>query len=78
MNAEVSRGKAAGLYIEQKIIKTGKLEDMSELELEAKMKQIISDYAPILEAKPIEEIKAEVKRIEVKDKKGLKPIKKVN
>ena len=43
-------------------------------ELEAKMKQIISDYAPILEAKPIEEIKAEVKRIEVKDKKGLKPI----
>ena len=42
------------------------------------MKQIISDYAPILEAKPIEEIKAEVKRIEVKDKKGLEPIKKVN
>jgi len=78
VNAEVSRGKAAGLYIEQKIIKTGKLEDMSELELEAKMKQIISDYAPILEAKPIEEIKAEVKRIEVKDKKGLNKIKKVN
>jgi len=78
VNAEVSRGKAAGLYIERKIIKTGKLEDMSELELESKMKQIISDYAPILEAKPIEEIKAEVKRIVVQDKKGLRPIKKVN
>jgi len=78
VNAEVSRGKAAGLYIERKIIKTGKLEDMSELELEAKMKQIISDYAPILEAKPIEEIKAEVKRIVVKDKKGLNKIKKLN
>ena len=53
VNAEVSRGKAAGLYIEQKIIKTGKLEDMTELELETRMKQIISDYAPILDAKPI-------------------------
>ena len=43
VNAEVSRGKAAGLYIEQKIIRTGKLEDMSEKELEAKMKQLIED-----------------------------------
>ena len=53
-NAENMRGKAAGLYIEQKIIKTGKLEDMSEGELEAKMKQILEDYAPILKAKQIE------------------------
>ena len=29
VNAEVARGKAAGLYIEQKIIRTGKLEDLS-------------------------------------------------
>ena len=54
---EVNRGKAAGLYVEQKIIKTGKLEDMTEQELENRMKQIINDYAPILDAKPIEEIK---------------------
>ena len=53
-NAENMRGKAAGLYIEQKIIKTGKLEDMSEKELEAKMKQILDDYAPILKAQQIE------------------------
>ena len=53
-NAENMRGKAAGLYIEQKIIKTGKLEDMSEGELEAKMKQILEDYAPILKAQQIE------------------------
>jgi phage terminase small subunit len=32
VNAEVSRGKAAGLYIEQKIIRTGKLDDLSEEE----------------------------------------------
>ena len=63
VNAEVSRGKAAGLYIEQKIIKTGKLEDMTESQLELRMKEIIDQYSPILDAKPIEEIKAEVKKI---------------
>jgi phage terminase small subunit len=63
VNAEVSRGKAAGLYIEQKIIKTGKLEDMSEAQLEARMKEIIDQYSPILDAKPIEEIREEVKKI---------------
>ena len=77
VNAEVSRGKAAGLYVEQKIIKTGKLEDMSEKELEAKMKQIIDDYAPILNAKPIEEIKAEVKSLPKTIGKELRPLKKV-
>ena len=43
INAEVARGKAAGLYVEQKIIRTGKLEDMTEKELELKMKQLIED-----------------------------------
>ena len=52
VNAETNRGKAAGLYIERKIIKHGKLEDMSEQELEAKMKQILDDYAPILNVTP--------------------------
>ena len=32
-NAEKARGAAAGLYIEQKIIRTGKIEDLSEEEL---------------------------------------------
>jgi phage terminase small subunit len=66
VNAEVARGKAGGLYIEQKIIKTGKLEDMTEQELETRMKQIIEEYAPILDAKPIEELKKEVKALSVK------------
>ena len=77
VNAEVNRGKAAGLYVEQKIIKTGKLEDMTEQELENRMKQIINDYAPILNAKPIEEIKAEVKSLSTKAKTKLQPLKKV-
>ena len=54
VNAEVSRGKAAGLYIDRKIIKTGKLEDLSEQELEAKMKQILDDYAPLLNLNTVE------------------------
>ena len=52
MNAEANRGKAAGLYIDRKIIKTGKLEDMSEQELEAKMKQILDDYSQIIDVTP--------------------------
>tara|TARA_R110000803_G_scaffold184265_1_gene246611 strand:+ start:786 stop:1268 length:483 start_codon:yes stop_codon:yes gene_type:complete len=52
VNAETNRGKAAGLYIDRKIIKTGKLEDLSELELEAKMKQILDDYSQIIDVTP--------------------------
>ena len=48
INAEVARGKAAGLYIEQKIIKHGKLEDMTEKELEMKMKQLIEDHKGLI------------------------------
>lgn len=70
INAEVARGKAAGLYVEQKIIRTGKLEDMTEKELELKMKQIIEDHKGlIIEAdfnlvndKQIEEVKEEAKQ----------------
>ena len=52
VNAEANRGKAAGLYIDRKIIKTGKLEDMSEQELEAKMKQILNDYGKLIDVTP--------------------------
>jgi len=45
---------AAGLYIDRKIIKTGKLEEMSEEELELKMKKILEDYAPLLGADVVE------------------------
>ena len=53
-NAEKNRGMAAGLYIDRKIIKTGKLEELTEEQLEEKMKKILDDYAPILNAKQIE------------------------
>ena len=73
VNAETNRGKAAGLYIERKIIKHGKLEDMSEQELEAKMKQILDDYAPILNVTPIPQISSN-KRSKRKNKKAQKSI----
>ena len=61
VNAEVARGKAAGLYVEQKIIRTGKLDDLSEEELESRMKEIIDQYSPILEGVEVKEIKSTIK-----------------
>ena len=54
VNAETNRGKAAGLYIDRKIIKHGKLEELTVEQLEAKMKQILHDYEPLLSPKIVE------------------------
>ena len=91
VNAEVARGKAAGLYIEQKIIRTGKIDDLSEPELEARMKEIIDQYAPILEGVETKELKTKIKtkqkqlrlngKLKLKDDKTepiLHPLKKVS
>ena len=56
VNAEVARGKAAGLYVEQKIIRTGKLEDLTAEQLEARMKEIINEYSPILEGVVVDDL----------------------
>jgi hypothetical protein len=48
VNAETNRGKAGGLYIDRKIIKHGKLEDLTEEQLEMKLAQIEEDYASLL------------------------------
>ena len=61
VNAEVARGKAAGLYIEQKIIRTGKLEDLSAEDLEKRMKEILDEYSPILEGVEVTDLTDEVK-----------------
>ena len=52
VNAETNRGKAAGLYIDRDIIKTGKLEDLTEEELESKMQKILDDYSQIIDVTP--------------------------
>ena len=62
INAEHMRGKAGGLYIEQKIIRTGKLEDLSEEQLDAELKKVIDDYSPILEGVEVKELREKVKQ----------------
>jgi len=80
INAEVARGKAAGLYIEQKIIRTGKIDDLSESELENRMKEIIDQYSPILEGIGTDDLKEKVKakqkklRLEPGHNKTKKPL----
>ena len=76
VNAETNRGKAAGLYIDRKIIKTGKLEEMTEEQLEAKMKQILNDYGSLLDLKTVEGESEDVNESELSSshKKLEKPI----
>ena len=83
VNAEVARGKAAGLYVEQKIIRTGKLDDLSAEELEKRMAEIIDQYARILEGKvDVSDVKKKQMRIRLngsteKQSKPLRPLKQV-
>jgi len=71
-NAEVARGKAAGLYVEQKIIRTGKLDDMSKEEMERELKNILDEYSPILQDITTNDVKEKVKE------KRLPRLKKLN
>ena len=50
-NAEKARGAAGGLYIEQKIIRTGKIEDLSEEELNKRISTIVDDNNLLLDPK---------------------------
>ena len=59
-NAEVARGKAAGLYVEQKIIRTGKLDDMSKEEMEIELKNILDEYSPLLEGVSVDDVKKNI------------------
>ena len=83
VNAEVARGKAAGLYVEQKKIRTGKLDDLSAEELEKRMAEIIDQYSPILEGKvDVSDVKKKQMQIRLngsreKQSKSLRPLKQV-
>ena len=60
-NVEKSRGQAAGLYVEQKIIRTGKLDDMSKEEMEKELKSILNEYSPLLQDVTADDVKQKVK-----------------
>ena len=76
INAEVARGKAAGLYVEQKIIRTGKIDDLSAEELETRMKEIVDQYSPILEGVEVKDMTKKIKK-DVKESR-LPKLKKLN
>ena len=52
----MARGKAAGLYIDQKIIKHGKLEQLTEEELDQKLAELMRDMK-IVEGEVVEDKK---------------------
>ena len=60
INAEVARGKAGGLYVDQKLVMTGNLDQLSEDELQAKMRQILDDHKNLINITPEEDIKESV------------------
>ena len=70
-NVEKSRGQAAGLYVEQKIIRTGKLDDMTKEEMETELKSILDEYSPLLEGVSVDDVKKNI------EKKRLPRVKKV-
>lgn len=61
INAEVARGKVGGLYVDQKMILTKNLDNMSEKELESKMKQILDDHKTLINITPEQESEGLIK-----------------
>ena len=52
VNAEVARGKAGGLYIDQKLVMTGNIDNLSSEEIRDKLKKIIDDNKEIINITP--------------------------
>jgi len=73
INAEVARGKAGGLYIDQKLVMTGNLDNMTADELEDKMKRILNDHDSLINITS-EEIIEEAEIVKKKKKKTLKKL----
>ena len=64
INAEVARGKAGGLYVDQKLIMTGSIDNLSEQELESRMKDILKDHKDIMNSTSEEIIEGNAEYIE--------------
>jgi hypothetical protein len=73
INAEVARGKAAGLYVDQKIIKYGTLDSLTPQELELKMKQILEDHKGLLVEADFEMVKEPNKEEHLQEDNNTQP-----
>ena len=83
INAEIARGKAGGLYVDQKLIMTGSIDQLSEQELEARMKDILKDHKDIIEGTAVDVVQETIIEdtiIEEEPEEVVKPknIKKLN
>ena len=54
VNAEVARGKAGGLYVDQKLIMTGNVDNLSADEIKEKLRKILDDNKEIINITPDE------------------------
>jgi len=54
VNAEVARGKAGGLYVDQKLIMTGNVDAMSPDEIKEKLRKILDDNKELINITPEE------------------------
>ena len=67
INAEVARGKAGGLYVDQKMIMTGNLDNLSIDDLKDRMKRIVDDHNILINDKS--------KTITIEDSESLEKLK---
>ena len=63
VNAEVARGKAGGLYVDQKLVMTSNIDNMSTDEIKDRLKRILDDNKEIIDITP-EEIETEELKLE--------------
>ena len=52
VNAEVARGKAGGLYVDQKLVMTSNIDNMSTDEIKDRLKRILDDNKEIINITP--------------------------
>ena len=68
VNAEISRGKAGGLYIDQKLIMTGNVDNLSAEEIREKLRKILTDNKELINITPDE---IELDKLELEPKSNL-------
>jgi phage terminase small subunit len=69
VNAEVARGKAGGLYVDQKLIMTGNVDNLSADEIKEKLRKILDDNKEIINITP-DEIELDKLELEPKSSPG--------
>ena len=68
VNGEVARGKAGGLYIDQKLIMTGNVDNLSAEEIKEKLRKILTDNKELINITPDE---IELDKLELEPKSTL-------